>query len=614
MVSNHTAASLLGRIACLSVAFTVLPLLAGCGSGGSAGAGSSGGGITPTAPTITWPTPAAITYGAALSATQLDATASVPGTFTYTPAAGTVPKAGTQTLTAEFVPADTKDYTGANATVQLTVNQAVPTISALPSASAITTAQTLASSTLTGGTAMAGSTAVAGTFAWTAPATSFTAYGTFPEGVTFTPTDATDYASVTGMVSVTVNPTTPQITSLTPRYATADANIDLAWSVTCAGCVVGDLYEGTGASGDSNPIAWPSSAETQTGNSMYQIGGDFEPAWFTNYVCDPNGNNCGNQYSTVFLGTASQSTLASAGPSGPLYEVQQTTEEVYSESVGGTSSLFEGTKGQAGQVTNIAIDDMTGNLILVGAGQADMYQNGKFTCFVNSSLSSSSSVAARGGMMAFPGPADNKVGIASAKDCSGFISVAIAGQPWAVAMTDGTAGQAIYVLSRDKGADALPTLTKLNFAGQIQGKALDLQNVIPVTTVRANCPNCGLWQVAALQNQKIATVLYMSTQSDGVIVFVDTDTMTATGTASVSGVLPTLIVPDDVNNTFWVEYIAPAGGDSVAHIAEANPASATFIPNKGQFSAQTIGGMVMTTQGLVGAMDSQFTAPVAVAP
>ena len=39
-------------------------------------------------PIITWPTPAAITYGTPLSATQLNATASVPGTFVYTPAAG----------------------------------------------------------------------------------------------------------------------------------------------------------------------------------------------------------------------------------------------------------------------------------------------------------------------------------------------------------------------------------------------------------------------------------------------------------------------------------------------------------------------------------------------
>ena len=39
-------------------------------------------------PTITWSNPAHITYGTALSATQLDATASVPGTFDVQPGRG----------------------------------------------------------------------------------------------------------------------------------------------------------------------------------------------------------------------------------------------------------------------------------------------------------------------------------------------------------------------------------------------------------------------------------------------------------------------------------------------------------------------------------------------
>ncbi|MBV9124301.1 MAG: cadherin-like domain-containing protein, partial [Planctomycetes bacterium] len=74
-------------------------------------------------PQITWTNPAAITYGTALSSTQLDATASVPGTFTYTPPAGTVLKVGTgQILSEHFVPADSTDFmTPADQTVTLTV-------------------------------------------------------------------------------------------------------------------------------------------------------------------------------------------------------------------------------------------------------------------------------------------------------------------------------------------------------------------------------------------------------------------------------------------------------------------------------------------------------------
>ncbi len=54
--------------------------------------------------TITWAAPVAITYGTKLSATQLDATANVAGKFVYTPAAGTVLPAGSQTLTVAYTP------------------------------------------------------------------------------------------------------------------------------------------------------------------------------------------------------------------------------------------------------------------------------------------------------------------------------------------------------------------------------------------------------------------------------------------------------------------------------------------------------------------------------
>jgi hypothetical protein len=53
--------------------------------------------------TISWSAPADITYGTALSATQLNATANVPGTFVYEPAAGTVLNAGAaQTLSGDL--------------------------------------------------------------------------------------------------------------------------------------------------------------------------------------------------------------------------------------------------------------------------------------------------------------------------------------------------------------------------------------------------------------------------------------------------------------------------------------------------------------------------------
>ena len=93
---------------------------------------------TPPTPTIAWPAPAAITYGTALNATQLDATASfggnvVAGTFTYTPALGTVLNAGQgQILAVSFTPSDTADYNSTTSTTELNVLAAPLTVAVNP--------------------------------------------------------------------------------------------------------------------------------------------------------------------------------------------------------------------------------------------------------------------------------------------------------------------------------------------------------------------------------------------------------------------------------------------------------------------------------------------------
>jgi hypothetical protein len=85
--------------------------------------------VTKAAPTVNWPAPAAITYGTALSSVQLNATASVPGTFVYTPAAGTVLGGGNgQTLSVTFTPNDTGDYSTASSTATINVNKALATV------------------------------------------------------------------------------------------------------------------------------------------------------------------------------------------------------------------------------------------------------------------------------------------------------------------------------------------------------------------------------------------------------------------------------------------------------------------------------------------------------
>ena len=77
--------------------------------------------ISQATPVITWANPADITFGGSLGATQLNAGASVPGTFVYSPAAGTVlPVGNAQTLSVVFTPTSS-NYAAAAKSVVINV-------------------------------------------------------------------------------------------------------------------------------------------------------------------------------------------------------------------------------------------------------------------------------------------------------------------------------------------------------------------------------------------------------------------------------------------------------------------------------------------------------------
>ena len=81
-------------------------------------------------PVITWPAPSPITYGTALNSVQLNAGANVPGSFTYSPQAGMVLNAGTNSSTAMFTPTDTLDYSSVTSSVSLIVSPAPLSVTA----------------------------------------------------------------------------------------------------------------------------------------------------------------------------------------------------------------------------------------------------------------------------------------------------------------------------------------------------------------------------------------------------------------------------------------------------------------------------------------------------
>ena len=82
-------------------------------------------------PAISWADPAGIVYGTALGDGQLCASSSVPGTFTYSPAAGAMLPAGDgQTLHVDFAPDDTTSYAPATRNVTINVSKASLVITA----------------------------------------------------------------------------------------------------------------------------------------------------------------------------------------------------------------------------------------------------------------------------------------------------------------------------------------------------------------------------------------------------------------------------------------------------------------------------------------------------
>jgi sugar lactone lactonase YvrE len=77
--------------------------------------------VTQAAPVVTFNPPASVPYGTTVGGPLLSATASVAGTFVYTPAVGTPLNTGSYGIKAVFSPTDTVDYSSVTTVAQVTV-------------------------------------------------------------------------------------------------------------------------------------------------------------------------------------------------------------------------------------------------------------------------------------------------------------------------------------------------------------------------------------------------------------------------------------------------------------------------------------------------------------
>lgn len=197
-------------------------------------------------PGIAWNTPAPIAYGTALSTKQLNAKAEygtkvVPGTFSYTPAAGTILAPGNQTLSVVFTPADPNTYATATGSVTLVVNP-IATKTKMTDAKdglMVTVNFTVAakygqptgsvtvSSDNNGPSCTETLTSGAGTCTLTFPAA-----GTYTLTANYSGDSNDAASSATKTVTVSLLKTTTKITSVTPSPVTINQPITVNFSVT----------------------------------------------------------------------------------------------------------------------------------------------------------------------------------------------------------------------------------------------------------------------------------------------------------------------------------------------------------------------------------------------
>jgi hypothetical protein len=112
---------------------------AGNGTFGAATAVTRAFNVLKGAPVIAWANPADIIAGGALGSGQLNATASVPGTFVYMPPMGTVlPVGAGQPLSVTFTPTDAANYSTASKSVVINVTALAAAAANLVSTSVLT--------------------------------------------------------------------------------------------------------------------------------------------------------------------------------------------------------------------------------------------------------------------------------------------------------------------------------------------------------------------------------------------------------------------------------------------------------------------------------------------
>ncbi len=279
--------------------------------------------VNPVDPVITWNDPADIVFGTPLSATQLNATADVAGTFVYNPAIDTILNAGTgQQLSVTFTPDQTANHNVVQATVMISVSKADPVITWNDPAD-------ISVGTQLSATQLNATADVAGTFVYDpAAGTTLPAGNGQTLGVTFTPDDTANYNVVqaTAQVNVTASldygdaPASYPVTLADDgaRHVVgslrlgADIDIDADGNPTAA--ADGDGADEDGVSVIANPVADPTT-DTVASFLVTASATSLLDAW-VDFNGDGDWDDAGEQIATSAALSAGPNVISYLVPAG----------------------------------------------------------------------------------------------------------------------------------------------------------------------------------------------------------------------------------------------------------------------------------------------------------
>ncbi|MHB8512716.1 MAG: beta strand repeat-containing protein [Actinomycetota bacterium] len=294
---------------------------------------------------VAWKMPSSITYGAAIGSTQLNATGYIPGTFSYSPPAGTVLNAGSHILSATFTPTDTVHFSQQTISTLLTVNAAPLTVTA-PNAS--------------------------------------TTYGTAP---TLTPSYS-GFVNGDGPSSLTTDPTCSVSPSMTPPVGT--------YATTCSGAQSAN-YTFSYASGTLTVTQAPLTVTANDASRLYGAPNPLLSATLSGFVLGQNLSSSGVTGSAACSTTAAsdaevgsypitctQGTLSASNYSFPNYvagvlSVTQAPTSVIAKPVNITPSLPSAPTLSARLTSQVTSAPLANQLVTFTAGPTSTLLCSAFT-------------------------------------------------------------------------------------------------------------------------------------------------------------------------------------------------------------------------------------------